>query len=180
MNSDEPTPKNLKRKLGEAAIAKLIATAFHEAGHAVMALALGRPVQKVTISPAQLQSGGYRLGACQFDKGRTKASKDWIEDEVLILLAGMVAESHVTSEYCQHGAAQDLRVARRLLENRAKNERQLERLERRMLDKTNHLLSDEAMTKAVELIANELLERETVSGRAVRHFFQQAMQQFES
>lgn len=179
MTLDESTPEDSGSDIDDAAVAKLTATAYHEAGHAVMALSLGRTIHKVTISPAQLQTGGQRLGACEFDKGRTKASKDWLEDEVLILLAGMVAESHVTSQYSLHGAAQDLRAVRRLLANRAKNERQLERLERRLLDKAEHVLGAPAMATALELIANELLQRETISGRAVRHFFQQAMQQFD-
>ncbi len=141
-----------------------------------MALALGRPIQKVTITPAQQPAGGARLGACKIQKGRFKPSDDWLEDEVLILLAGMVAEAHFTEKYCQQGAAQDLRHARRLLQNRASNERQLERLESRMLDKTEHLLSDEGNARAVQLIAGELVQKTTISGRAARHLFQQAMQ----
>jgi hypothetical protein len=70
---------------------ELTATAWHEAGHAVMAVSLGRPIEKVTISPARLQTGGSRLGICKIQKGRTKPSNDQLEDDVLILLAGMVA-----------------------------------------------------------------------------------------
>lgn len=156
---------------------QLIATAYHEAGHAVMAMTLGRPIHKVTISPAQLQTGGSRLGACKIEKGRFKASKDWLEDEALILFAGMVAESHFTGQYCTQGAAQDLRAAKRLLANRATSERQLERLESRLLDKAEHLLGDQGHTKAIELIAQELLQKETISGRAVRHLLEQALQE---
>jgi ATP-dependent Zn protease len=150
------------------------ATAYHEAGHAVMALLVGRPVEKVTISPAHLQTGGIRLGACKVQKGRTKASQDGVEDEVLILLAGMVAERHFTDRYCLAGADQDLRFAQRVLANRAPTERQMEKLMRRLLDKTEHLLNDAVNAKAVQLIAAELVEKETVSGRAVRHFYNQA------
>ena len=103
---------------------KLRATAYHEAGHAVMALALGRPIQKVTIAPNQ----NYR-GACQIQKGRFKPTKDWLEDEMLILFAGMVAEARVTGQYCPSGAAQDLRGIRRYALMRAGGERQVERLE---------------------------------------------------
>lgn len=157
---------------------ELKATAYHEAGHAVMALLLGRPVEKVTIVPGQLQSGVARLGACKIQKGRRKASRDPMEDEVLILLAGMVAESRITGRYCQMGASQDLMMVQQLLSaNRATNERQLQRLAQRMVDKTENLLSADAPTKAIELIADELLEKETVSGRAVRHFLEMAERQ---
>jgi len=177
MKNDQPTSQESVGAPPQSAASRLTATAYHEAGHAVMALTLGRPIQKVTISPAQLQTGGSRLGACRIQKGRFKASKDWLEDDVLVLLAGMVAESHLTAQYCQQGAAQDLRAARRLLANRATSERQLARLESRLLDKAEHLLGDQVHAKAIELIAQELLQKETISGRAVRHLFQQALQQ---
>lgn len=155
---------------------RLVATAYHEAGHAVMAALVGRPVLKVTIAPGQTISG-VRLGVCELQKGRSKKSKDWLEDEVLILLAGMVAESQLTGKYCHAGAAQDLSAARRLLsQSRATNPRQLERLEQRLIDKTEHLLGDVATTNAVKQIAAELLEKTTLSGRAIRHWLQQAQQ----
>jgi hypothetical protein len=153
---------------------RLVATAYHEAGHAVMAMIVGRPVQKVTITPGNLQTGGVRLGACEMKKGRTKSPKDWLEDEVLILLAGMVAEAQFTGEYCEQGARQDLLAVRRLLQTRAGNERQFERLQRRLLDKTEHELSDAGSAKAIASIAQELVARRTISGRAVQHFFNQA------
>lgn len=157
---------------------ELKATAYHEAGHAVMANLLGRMVEKVTIVPGQMHSGVSRLGACKIQKSRRKSSKDPMEDDVLILLAGMVAESRVTGEYCLHGASQDLVLVQELLTlNRATNERQLQRLAKRMVDKTENFLSSAEPTKAIELIANELLEKETISGRAVRHFIELARQQ---
>ncbi len=152
--------------------ASLVATAFHEAGHAVMALIVGRSVHKVTIAPGQMHAGrGLRLGECRMEHGRSKAAKDWIEDEVLILLAGMAAEARFTGEYCRRGASQDLRNVHRLLEHRAGSERQLDRLVRRLLDKTEHLLNDEAHYQAIERIARRLLQDTTLSGRAVKHLF---------
>lgn len=155
-----------------------VATAFHEAGHAVMAMIVGRPIQKVTITAANIQTGGVRLGAVKIQKGRSKATNDWLEDEVLILLAGMVAEAHFTEQYCRQGASHDLQAVRQLLASRASNERQLEKLERRMLDKTEHLLSQDAYSAAIKSIALELLQKQTISGRAVKHHFNQAEQRF--
>jgi ATP-dependent Zn protease len=153
------------------------ATAYHEAGHAVMAVTLGRSIQKVTISPAQMQSGESRLGACEVQKGQAKGSGDWVEENVLILFSGMVGESHFTQRYCVEGAAQDLRIAKKFLASRARSEKQLLRLERRLLSKTEYILASEETAKAIELIANELIEKETISGRAVKHLIKQAIQQ---
>lgn len=155
----------------------LIATAYHEAGHAVMAVSLGRTIQKATIVAAKLQTGGTRLGAVKMQQGHSKPSQDWLEDEVLILFAGMVAESQFTGSYCQRGAASDLRAIDRLLETRAKTERQMEKLHRRLLDKTEYMLGDDVHEKAIKSVADQLLEQQTIKGRLVKHFLNLAIAQ---
>jgi hypothetical protein len=163
-----------KPEANEAAPNDLLAVAYHEAGHAVMAIALGRPVQKVTIVAGRSQRGVQRLGACQIKKGRLRDSKDWLEDEVLILFAGMVAEARVTGDYCLQHASDDLRCVRRYVQMRADGERQIERLEKRLLSKTENLLESDEYWRAIELIANELIRAHTLSGRAAHHFFELA------
>ena len=155
----------------------LIATAYHEAGHAVMAVSLGRTIHKATIASAKLQTGGVRLGAVKMEQGRSGATRDWLENEVLILFAGMVAESQFTGSYCPRGAASDLRAIERLLSTRANTERQFEKLHRRLLDKTEYLLGDEVHEKAITSVAEQLLEHETIKGRLVKHFLNQAISQ---
>src|SRR5205085_199799 len=115
--------------------AEEIATAYHEAGHAVMALALGRPVQRVSIKPLD-----RRLGHCEIKKGTFRPIKDTLETEILILLGGPAAEARHRGQYGWDGAAQDLRGVRSLSQMRAASQRQVERLERRMLDKAEHIL----------------------------------------
>ena len=144
------------------------ATAYHEAGHAVAALALGRPVHKVSALPDR-----DRLGWCEFRKGVFRPSDDWLEREALIALAGLAAEALHTGEYALAEAGQDLRYVRKLALQRA-SERSVERLERRLLAKTEHLLSDDDHWRAVERIAAELLKHGQISGRAARHLFEQA------
>lgn len=146
-----------------------IATAYHEAGHAVVALALGRPVQRVSVEPNQL-----RLGVCEIRKGTFRPSKDWLETEVLILLAGLAAEARHAGDYHWEAASHDLRNVRSLTKQRAGSLSQIERLERRLLDKTEHLLDQPGHWEAVELIAAELLRCTIISGRAARHLFEQA------
>ena len=104
-------------------------TAYHEAGHAVIALALGRTVQRLSILP-KLES----LGRCEFQKGRTRPSEDWLEREILISLAGLAAEARHTGEYAWAGSARDLQTVRRLAIQRV-GERQADRLQKRLLSK---------------------------------------------
>ena len=145
------------------------ATAWHEAGHAIAALALGRPVHRVSIEP-KLQ----RLGHCELKKGTFRPSSDIVETEILILLAGLVAEARLTGVYNLAGAAEDLRGVRAYTRFRGGSERQVEKLERRMLSKTEHLLEQPGMWLAIEQVAAELLRETTISGRAARHLFEQA------
>src|SRR5215210_5700051 len=97
-------------------------TAYHEAGHAVVALALGRTIHKVSVLPNR-----ERMGEVRFGKS-AKATDDWVEREILIALGGMAAEARHTGTYATDEASQDLRFVRRLALER-KSERQVERYE---------------------------------------------------
>lgn len=176
MNDGSAKVKMTSEESSDLAATQLTATAYHEAGHAVMAMVLGRSVQKVTVLPRNT-AGGIRLGICEMQKSRVKGSKTLVDDEVLVLFAGMVAEARYTGQYCPDGALQDLRSIKRLLLHRTRDERQLQRVQQRLLAKAEHLLGSEGHALAIELIAGELLEKGTVSGRAVRHFFDLALKQ---
>jgi ATP-dependent Zn protease len=141
-------------------------TAYHEAGHAVVAMALGRPVQHVSVLPDR-----ERLGVCEFGKSVYRPSEDWLEREILIALGGIAAEARFTGNYEWDGASRDQQYVRGLSVQRA-GERRAERLERRLLAKTEHILAREGHWRAVELIAAALTERGSISGRAARHLFE--------
>jgi ATP-dependent Zn protease len=143
-------------------------TAYHEAGHAVVALALGRPVHKVTVLPDR-----ERLGQCEFGKSVFRPSEDWLEREILISLGGIAAEARFTGDYAWDAAARDQQYVHRLAVERA-GERRAERLQRRLLAKAEHLLAREVHWRAVERIAAELVRLGTISGRAARHLFDEA------
>jgi len=144
------------------------ATAYHEAGHAVVALALGQPVHRVSMVPTQ-----DHLGRCELRKGGPRASQDWLECQILITLGGLAAEAKHTGVYAWEMAIRYRQYVRQLAMERAGAKR-AERLEQRLLAKVEHLLARAGHWRAVELIAAELLRRGVVSGRAARHFFEQA------
>jgi hypothetical protein len=137
------------------------ATAYHEAGHAVMALALGRPVGDVSAVPDR----DY-LGTCELRKPPGRGPADWFEQEILIALAGLAAEAIHTGDYAWSAAERDFRYVRSLTLKRTGNERRAERLERRLLAKAEHLLAKGGHWRSVERIARELLRCGSISGRA--------------
>src|SRR5688500_6759282 len=89
------------------------ATAYHEAGHAVVALLLGRPVHRVSVLPDR-----ERLGVCEFRNPVFRPSEDWVEREALISLAGLAAEARHTGSYGWEEASRDLAYVRKLTAQR--------------------------------------------------------------
>jgi ATP-dependent Zn protease len=149
------------------------ATAYHEAGHAAVAMALGRPVRKISILPNR-----DRLGWCEFHKGVQRPSEDSLEREMLIALAGMAAEARHTGTYSRAEAGRDLSYARKLAIERA-GERKAERLESRMLAKVENLLGDETIWQVVVALSVELLKHGTISGRAAEHVYREVERRLE-
>src|SRR5262245_7709977 len=119
------------------------ATAYHEAGHAVIALALGRPVQHVSILPDR-----ESLGLCEFGRSGFRPAEDWLEREALIALGGIAAGARLTGDRAWEGAARDLEYVTRLCVSRA-GERRAERLMRRLLARAEHLLTNPGHWRAV-------------------------------
>ena len=144
-------------------------TAYHEAGHAVVTLALGRPVASVSIRPDH-----QFLGLCTFGKAVFRPSEDWVEREILIALAGLAAEARHSGEYAWDAAGKDWQAAEGLAIERAGDAKKAQRLLRRLLGKAEHLRTQDENWRAVERIAKELLRVDEISGRAARHFYEEA------
>lgn len=144
------------------------ATAYHEAGHAVVAVLLGKAVHRVSVVPKWTWAG-----KCEFGPGQHKRAESWIEREVLVSLAGLAAEARHTGSYDRVGAARDLLFVRQTLRHRTTS-RGWERLERRMLSKVEAMLADDVAWNAVTRIAEALLQHGTISGRMVQHLVAEA------
>src|SRR5882724_1470371 len=123
------------------------ATAYHEAGHAVVALALGRQVHQVSILPNR-----DRLGVCEFRKPSFRPTEDWVEREILISLGGIAAEARHTGIHAWESAGRDFQYVEELAVQRA-GERRAQRYILRMLSKAEHLIAQDDNWHAIELIA---------------------------
>lgn len=171
MNLDSTPEKPADPLAAEAAAAvrRREITATHEAGHAVMALLLGRNVQRVSVEPNR-----SRLGACELKKDSSRASKDPLEADALILLAGMIAESRMTGHFNTSAARSDLNAVQKLAEYRGGGEKQVDRLFRRWMDKADHCLDQPHARFAIQAIAAQLMIHSKISGRSALHHFNEA------
>lgn len=89
----------------------LVATAFHEAGHALAALLLGMPPDRVTIEPSESRFGfitGNNPLAGADHNNYTPAQLIQAEQVLVVRFAGYAAERLVAStEYARFGAQED-------------------------------------------------------------------------
>lgn len=98
--------------------------------------------------------------------------KDPYEAQAMILFAGVIAESKVTGRMNWGGATQDLIAIRSMARRSTSNDKQAEKLQQKWWDKTEYWF-DDPFWKIVDVIAKELIEKRSLSGRAVRHWFDQ-------
>ena len=185
------------------------ATAFHEAGHALLATVLpnGDPLHKVTILPR-----GMALGVTwSLPQERHTYSKEYFEDTICKAMGGRVAEILVFG-HLNSGAANDLEqatsIARRMVrewgmsdkvgpmawssqqqvflgEDLMSNGREYSDETARMLDEeiasiltSQENRARELLTKhnrGLELVAEALLEHETIDGPHVAELIQQGL-----
>lgn len=165
LGSQSPTPVGEGHE--QPLTPEQLATAYHEAGHAIAALSLGRSVEKITIV-----RNSIRLGQVQIGKGKNRRSQDFLETEAIILLSGLVSEARHTGTYAWGGAQQDLWNLRRLTLDRAGSEARAEKLEQRLLDKTEHWIDQDGHWEAIEQVVGQLQRNHSISGRAARHILE--------
>jgi hypothetical protein len=171
-------PKTAKRRPRlEAQARRNEATAYHEAGHAVVSLALRRAVRRVSII-----ADDDTLGRCSSnpigdwfrpDFNISGRERNIIETETIILLAGFHAEARFAGRRNHVGAASDMHKAVELLTWLAEGEA-LEKYLAWLNVRSKNLVNTPQNWRAIEYVARELLAPRKISGRAVRQLYRQA------
>jgi len=100
--------------------ARLRATAYHEAGHAVAAQALGLHVESISIAEDRESAGRVRY--------RSGSGSRWTRARVVMCLAGPISERWATGVVDVAGANSDLGSAWKLLRGIAREERDVPEL----------------------------------------------------
>ena len=162
-----PMPKDLENTAPSTEAERL--TAFHEAGHAVMAQLCGRQVTEVEIVGDREHTGSVQSLAFPpdpADGAAPEAETEEVARHLKCILAGIIAEKMFSGREGWDETSEDLdgavRLAMRLVDD---CEDVLPLLEELRIDVERDL---QAHWSAVERLAVELLDRKALTGSEVR------------
>jgi hypothetical protein len=147
----------------------LEATAYHEAGHAVVSFGVGRGVRRVTIIPDGDSLGhitNHGLPAFHPDYKTDGATRRRVEQCVMISLAGAIAEARFKGHRRRLGDGADLAQVFDLASYMVGETEELNAYVRWLWLRTRNLL--EVHWPVVEHFAAELLARRHLTGREAR------------
>lgn len=116
--------------------------AYHEAGHAVVAWALKRPVHSISIIPDKRHVGRLPQNEASADERATTQAER--EHDVMVLLAGVEAESLLTQDHDWWGADDDRQMAERLIADLVRDGLVIEPADEREAELRAHAEGDEA------------------------------------
>jgi ATP-dependent Zn protease len=147
-------------------------TAYHEAGHAYVAVYLGAKVRSVTIDPDN-DDGPARFGDTQIIWRRSRLSeKQFRERAIQVSLAGPVAEMLYTGDPFHPGLvaewAHDWQAAWELAELLFADQRKRLAYLEDLTGVLYRLLDSEPHWSAVAALADNLLAHETLESEEVR------------
>jgi hypothetical protein len=161
----------------------LWATAYHEAGHAVAAMAYGKGIRRqgATIVPDAERAAGsvYMLKHVPGDPSvdlLTGRMRLRIEEDVIVSLAGGVAqrEFRASSIRSYHGRS-DREAAIDLLSYITGDERELKAYWRLLVVRTENFVRNAPRWMQIEAVAKALMEKKTLDRRELRQVYAGAL-----
>lgn len=157
---------------------RIIATAYHEAGHAVAARILGARVDKVSIVPDENYSGhvlhenllrGLNLECDNSNRVRLR-----IERKVKISLAGPEAQRHFSSRSWQHYHGQrDHENVIDFLSCVTRSDEELRAYCRLLEIQTRQLVTQPFIWSQIGSLAEKLLKAKVLTGKQVKEFLKE-------
>jgi DNA-binding ferritin-like protein (Dps family) len=173
-------------------ISRLVETAYHEAGHAVVCFLNKIPIKMVTIIPSEdflgrveqypvyrkefnLRTQSYKYVKSEvFEFSETKLMK-----RIMVSLAGDVAINILKNESAE-GASVDYQNAGSYAFNNCGSLEEAEALINYLWYKTYNNLKIDFNWILVETLANQLLEKKEISGRKVKKILEDTRADFTS
>ncbi len=145
-----------------------IATAYHEAGHAAVAVWLGLRLERVELTPDHPVHSGCCREKVDDPQALSLAvelgDEGVIRPQIKILLAGREAQQKGGVDHVPDGDRQDVETALKVATLMVGCESKAEALLAQSLTETRRLLDLPAVWAGVEALAGELLLKGTVGG----------------
>jgi ATP-dependent Zn protease len=162
-------------------LGQLSRTAYHEAGHAVMAYEFGHATHHVTIVPdREVGSLGHHQSApfpawLKPDIEINSRTEKRIEQEILVRLAGMAAEQKFCGRNNWKGAGSDFHSAIDMASYVFGMGKLLDKYMSFMVERARAQMSHPRIWVQVEAVAEALLKRQTLSGKQIREICRDAI-----
>jgi hypothetical protein len=161
----------------------LWATAYHEAGHAVAAMAYGKGIRRqgATIIPNLRGAAGsvymtmHIPGDPSVDS-LTRRMRLRIEEDVMVMLAGGIAQRCFRpSSVRNHHGRSDRDAAYDLLMHTVADERELQAYWRLLIVRTENFVRLPVRWRQIEAAAKALMEKKTLTSAELRQVYTDAL-----
>jgi hypothetical protein len=160
---------------------KLERTAYHEAGHAVAAYVLHRALGHVSIEPERGSLGHMKTRrfeeSFQPDAEVKRGTRERLEKEIMVCLAGPIAERRFVGRLRQDtivGASRDFNDAARCADCLCGNSEETDAYLAWLSVRATNLIKLAWHWRAIQTLAEALLEHRRIGHRKVREIIKQA------
>jgi len=153
-------------------------TAYHEAGHAVVAFALGLPYRTISIKRDTDTLGRvhfFKMPSARAEYDTSYRQRGRLEPRIMSTLAGAIAEEIVKGTAGKLGAQKDREDAAELASRFTSSSREQQAYLKWLNVRTEELLRQRISLHRLHALAQELLVRKEMTGRECRAFLQRVI-----